>query len=37
MAPETSRVIKILVDCYLDNSCFKVVEGGFDVAVYLNN
>jgi hypothetical protein len=32
MAPASSAVIKKLVDKYLDNECFRVIEGGVDIA-----
>lgn len=32
MAPNTSRVIKDLVEKYLDPECFAVIEGGPEVA-----
>lgn len=32
MAPHASAVVKKLVDKYLDNDCYKVIEGGVEVA-----
>jgi acyl-CoA reductase-like NAD-dependent aldehyde dehydrogenase len=32
MTPYTSNLIKKLFTDYLDNDCYKVVEGGFKVA-----
>jgi aldehyde dehydrogenase (NAD+) len=32
MAPETSSVMKKLVENYLDQDCFAVIEGGVEVA-----
>lgn len=37
MAPCTSRVIKDLVEKYLDNDCFAVIEGGPEVAAQIGN
>lgn len=33
MSPESSRVCRKIVEKYLDNECFKVVEGGADVSI----
>lgn len=35
MAPETSKVVKVLVNNYLDNECYKVEEGGLETIVSL--
>ena len=32
MAPNCSAVLKKLVETYLDNDCYKVLEGGVEVA-----
>ena len=32
MAPASSAVIKKLVDRYLDNACYAVIEGGIEIA-----
>lgn len=36
MAPESSRIMKILVEKYLDTDCFVVIEGGADVAAAIS-
>jgi len=36
MAPESSKVMKQLVEAYLDAQCFTVLEGGPDVAIALS-
>ena len=37
MAPNSSRVIKELVEKYLDRECFAVIEGGPEVAAEIGN
>ncbi len=33
MSPYTSEAMKILIEKYLDKDCFKLIEGGVDVAI----
>jgi aldehyde dehydrogenase (NAD+) len=37
LAPNASRVIKDLIDKYLDKDCFAVIEGGPEVAAAIGN
>lgn len=37
MAPNASRVLKELVDRYLDTSAYAVIEGGPEVAAEIGN
>lgn len=37
LGPCTSKCIKILVEKYLDNRCFRVIEGESDVAIKLTS
>ena len=33
MGPYSSNAIKALIDNYLDNDCFAVIEGGIEIAI----
>jgi aldehyde dehydrogenase (NAD+) len=37
MSPNSSSAIKKLVDKYLDNECFAVIEGGVEIASRISN
>ena len=37
MSPESSAVIRKLVEKYLDNDCFAVIEGGVEIASRICN